>query len=81
MTATGSQVVAPVQFAKRMMATPTVLGYNPTTGSVNTVAGPLTPQAITGVISASDMGFGGFALSSVAVAGVYNFHYTADTGT
>lgn len=80
MTATGSQVVAPVQFARRMINAPTILGYNPTTGSVNTVQGPSTPQAITGVISASEIGFGGFSLSTPAVAGVYNFHYTADTG-
>lgn len=70
-------------FPRRMAKAPTVVGYSAGTGAINNVrdvnAG--ADRAISGVNIATEVGFGGFNLSTLnAAVTQYGYDYTADTG-
>jgi hypothetical protein len=67
-----------------MAKAPTVTGYNPATGAINSLRD--TNNSADRAISAplgyvADSGFSGFVITGgVATPINYSFHYTADTG-
>jgi hypothetical protein len=70
-------------FKKVMAKIPTVIGYSPATGAVNTVRDVTAnaDRATTGTASPADSGFSGFTISTQnAATAMYQYHYTADTG-
>jgi hypothetical protein len=72
-----------VPFKKTMAKTPTIAGYSPATGAVNTVR-DVTASAdktITAAVAVGDHSFSGFSISGAnAAAWQGQFHYTTDTG-
>jgi hypothetical protein len=70
-------------FKKIMAKVPTIAGYSPATGALNTVRDESAnvDRSITSSIQSGDAGFSGFTLSSFSVNPSYHsYHYLADTG-
>jgi hypothetical protein len=71
-----------IPFNQRMAKSPSLNGYSPSTGTLNTVRDTLAnaDRSTSGTINASDNGFSGFSLGTTnGSSAMYVLHYTADT--
>jgi hypothetical protein len=81
-TAASQVAIGSFPFKKTMAKTPTMTGWS-TNGNINVVRDAYSSldRAVTGPVTVSDAGFGGFNISTTnAALTYYQFHYSADTG-